>query len=91
LALTEETRTMIVYVYPHKLAKTLAEFVEYFGADRQVSVSREISKLHEETVRGTAEEVLKHFEIKPPKGEIVVVVAGKTLVKENKKDSQKEE
>jgi len=91
LALAEETRTMILYVSPHKLAKTLAEFVEYFGADRQVSVSREISKLHEETVRGTAEEVLKHFEIKPPKGEIVVVVAGKTLVKENKKDSQKEE
>jgi 16S rRNA (cytidine1402-2'-O)-methyltransferase len=88
LALAEETRTMILYVSPHKLAKTLAEFVQYFGADRQVSVSREISKLHEETVRGTAEEVLKHFEIKPPKGEIVVVVAGKTLVKESKKESQ---
>ncbi len=88
LALAEETRTMILYVSPHKLAKTLAEFVQYFGADRQVSVSREISKLHEETVRGTAEEVLKHFEAKPPKGEIVVVVAGKTSVKESKKESQ---
>ena len=91
LALAEETRTMILYVSPHKLTKTLAEFAQYFGADRQVSVSREISKLHEETVRGTAEEVLKHFETKPPKGEIVVVVAGKTLVKENKKDSKTDE
>ncbi len=78
LALAEETRTMILYVSPHKLVKTLAEFVQYFGSDRQVSVSRELSKLHEETVRGTAEEVLKHFEAKPPKGEIVVCVAGKS-------------
>ena len=77
LALAEETRTMILYVSPHKLVKTLAEFLQYFGAERQVSVSRELSKLHEETVRGTAEEVLKHFEAKPPKGEIVVIVAGK--------------
>ncbi|MEW5676747.1 16S rRNA (cytidine(1402)-2'-O)-methyltransferase [Flavobacterium enshiense] len=77
LALAEETRTMILYVSPHKLVKTLAEFMQYFGADRQVSVSRELSKLHEETVRGTAEEVLQHFEAKPPKGEIVVIVAGK--------------
>jgi 16S rRNA (cytidine1402-2'-O)-methyltransferase len=68
---------MILYVSPHKLVKTLAEFVRYFGADRHVTVSRELSKLHEETVRGTAEEVLKHFESKPPKGEIVVCVAGK--------------
>lgn len=78
LALAEETRTMILYVSPHKLIKTLGEFVQYFGADRQVTVSRELSKLHEETVRGTAEEVLKHFETKPPKGEIVVCVAGKS-------------
>jgi 16S rRNA (cytidine1402-2'-O)-methyltransferase len=77
LALAEETRTMILYVSPHKLVKTLGEFVQYFGTDRQVSVSRELSKLHEETVRGKAEEVLKHFETKPPKGEIVVCVAGR--------------
>jgi len=77
LALAEETRTMILYVSPHKLIKTLLEFQEYFGSDRQVSVSRELSKLHEETVRGTALEVWKHFESKPPKGEIVVIVAGK--------------
>ena len=79
LALAEETRTMIFYVSPHKLNKTLAEYVQYFGSDRPVSVSRELSKLHEETVRGTAEEVLKHFEAKPAKGEIVICVAGKSL------------
>ncbi len=79
LALAEETRTMIFYVSPHKLIKTLAEFVQYFGADRPVSVSRELSKLHEETIRGTAEEVVKHFEAKLPKGEIVAVVGGKSL------------
>lgn len=77
LQLAEETRTMILYVSPHKLIKTLAEFVTYFGEDRQVCVSRELSKLHEENIRGTAKEVLAHFEAKPPKGEIVVVVAGK--------------
>lgn len=84
LALVEETRTMILYVSPHKLVKTLAEFVEFFGPDRQVSVSRELSKLHEETVRGTATEVLKHFEEKPPKGEIVVIVGGKEKAKKEK-------
>ncbi|GEM57807.1 16S rRNA (cytidine(1402)-2'-O)-methyltransferase [Flavobacterium columnare NBRC 100251 = ATCC 23463] len=78
LQLAEESRTMILYVSPHKLIKTLAEFVEYFGSNRLVSVSRELSKLHEETVRGTAEEVLKHFEAKPPKGEIVICIAGKS-------------
>lgn len=75
--LAEENRTMIFYESPHKLIKTLGSFKEYFGADRLVSVSRELSKLHEETIRGTAEEVLQHFENKPPKGEIVIVVGGK--------------
>ena len=83
LTLAEETRTMILYVSPHKLVKTLGEFVQYFGAERPVSVSREITKLHEETVRGTAAEVLKHFENKPPKGEIVVIVGGKPTNKKN--------
>jgi 16S rRNA (cytidine1402-2'-O)-methyltransferase len=69
---------MIFYVSPHKLNKTLAEFVLYFGPERSVSVSRELSKLHEETIRGSAEDVLKHFEAKPAKGEIVVVVGGKS-------------
>ncbi len=75
--LAEENRTMIFYESPHKLIKTLGNFVEYFGADRQVSVSRELTKLFEETIRGTAAEVLAHYTNKPPKGEIVVVVEGK--------------
>jgi 16S rRNA (cytidine1402-2'-O)-methyltransferase len=75
--LSEETRTMIFYESPHKLIKTLTNFVEYFGADRPVSVSRELTKIYEETIRGTAEEVLKHYTEKPPKGEIVIVVGGK--------------
>ena len=75
--LAQETRTMILYESPHKLLKTLAQIIEFFGEERQVSVSREISKLHEETVRGTAAEVLTHFEKKPPKGEIALVIAGK--------------
>jgi 16S rRNA (cytidine1402-2'-O)-methyltransferase len=88
LALAEEGRTMILYVSPHKLVKTLVEFITYFGEDRQICVSRELSKLHEENVRGTVREVLIHFENKPPKGEIVVVVGGKTTIKENKKQSE---
>jgi 16S rRNA (cytidine1402-2'-O)-methyltransferase len=75
--LAEETRTIIFYESPHKLVKTLAHFCEYFGEDRQVSVSRELTKLYEETIRGTAREVLTHYENKPPKGEIVVIVEGK--------------
>ncbi len=75
--LAQETRTMILYESPHKLLKTLGQIKEYFGEDRQVSVSREITKLHEETVRGTAVEVLEYYEKKPPKGEIVLVIAGK--------------
>lgn len=75
--LAEETRTLIFYESPHKLLKTLAHFVEYFGADRPISVSRELTKLYEETIRGTAEEVLGHFKEKPAKGEIVIVVGGK--------------
>ena len=88
LALAEETRTMILYVSPHKLVKTLTEFITFFGEDRSICVSRELSKLHEENVRGTVREVLTHFENKPPKGEIVVVVAGKTVTKENKRNSE---
>lgn len=77
LLLAEETRSIILYESPHKLVKTLSHFVTYFGPERQVSVSREISKMYEETIRGTAAEVLEHFTKTPPKGEIVIVVAGK--------------
>ena len=77
LLLAEETRTVIFYESPHKLIKTLTHFCEYFGEDRQLSVSRELTKLYEETIRGTAKEVLTHYTNKPPKGEIVIVIAGK--------------
>ena len=77
LFLANEHRTMIFYESPHKLLKTLGHFVAYFGADRIVSVSRELTKMFEETVRGSASEVLAHYESKPPKGEIVIVVEGK--------------
>jgi 16S rRNA (cytidine1402-2'-O)-methyltransferase len=75
--LAEETRTIIFYESPHKLIKTLGHFCEYFGEERPVSVSRELTKLYEETIRGTAKSVLEHYTNKPPKGEIVIVVGGK--------------
>jgi len=75
--LAEENRTMIFYESPHKLLKTLTHFAEYFGEDRLLSVSRELTKLYEETIRGTVKEVLAHYTEKPPKGEIVIVVSGK--------------
>ncbi len=75
--LAEETRTMIFYESPHKLLKTLANFAAYFGEDRQLSVSRELTKLFEETKRGNVKEVLAYYTEKPAKGEIVIVVEGK--------------
>jgi len=76
-SLQDETRTMIFYESPHKLLKTLRDFEQYFGADRQISVSREISKLYEETIRGKINEVIKTFEEKPViKGEFVIVLQG---------------
>ena len=67
---------MIFYESPHRLLKTLQQFAEVFGADRQVSVCREISKLHEESVRGSLAEVVEHFTQTEPRGEIVIVLAG---------------
>ncbi|HET8809181.1 MAG TPA: 16S rRNA (cytidine(1402)-2'-O)-methyltransferase [Flavobacteriaceae bacterium] len=75
--LAEETRTMVFYESPHKFLKSISQFIDYFGEERLVSISREISKLHEETVRGTLREVYNHYAEKPPKGEIVIVLAGK--------------
>ncbi|NMH89096.1 16S rRNA (cytidine(1402)-2'-O)-methyltransferase [Flavivirga algicola] len=77
LLLAEETRTIVFYESPHKLVKTLGHFCEYFGEERLVSVSRELTKLYEETIRGTTKEVLEYYTNKPPKGEIVIVVGGK--------------
>ena len=76
MVLAEETRTIIFYESPHRLIKTLKQFDEYFGEDRQVSVSRELTKMHEETIRGTALELVNYYETHTLKGEIVIVVEG---------------
>ena len=75
--LAEEERTMVFYESPHRIIKTLSQFSEYFSEERKVSISREISKVFEETIRGTTSEVLNYFEQKKPKGEFVIVVEGK--------------
>ncbi len=77
LLLAEEKRTMIFYESPHKLTKTLGDIIKYFGENRNVSVSRELTKLYEETQRGTAQEIYNYYSEHPPKGEIVIIVAGK--------------
>ena len=69
--------TIVFYESPHRLLKTLSQLIEHFGADRLASVSRELSKLHEENARGTLEELLNHFQSKTVKGEIVLVVGQK--------------
>ena len=76
-SLHDEERTMIFYESPYRVVKTLQQFAEHFGPDRQVSVCREISKIHEESVRGSLEEVITHFQQTEPRGEIVIVLAGK--------------
>ena len=86
-ALVGETRTMIFYESPHRVTKTLAQFIEVFGADRQVSVCREISKIHEESVRGTLTEVLQHFTDNEPRGEFVIILGGATPGNENGNDN----
>jgi 16S rRNA (cytidine1402-2'-O)-methyltransferase len=75
--LANETRTMIFYESPHRLLKTLEELGLYLGADRQASVSRELTKMFEETVRGTLDQIKIHYETHTLKGEIVICVAGK--------------
>ena len=80
-SLKEEQRTMIFYESPYRLVKTLQQFAEFYGGDRQVSVCREISKVHEESVRGSLTEVIAHFTEKEPKGEIVIILAGKIIIK----------
>lgn len=76
-ALSEQERTMIFYVSPHKLIKTITDFISVFGQDRRASVSREITKLHEETKRGSLADLKAYFEAKTPKGEFVMIVEGK--------------
>lgn len=74
--LAEQTHTMIIYESPFRLVKTLEQLAEYMGAERRASVSREISKLHEDTQRGTLAELASHYKQTPPKGEIVLIVEG---------------
>ncbi len=75
--LKEEFRTMVFYESPHRIIKTLNDFLQVFGADRKISISREISKIYEENIRGCISELLLYFEQKKPKGEFVIVVDGK--------------
>jgi len=79
ILLSQESRTIILYESPHRLVKCLGQIVEYFGADRKICVCREISKFFEEFARGTAEEVLAHFQQKEVKGEIVIIVGGSQI------------
>jgi 16S rRNA (cytidine1402-2'-O)-methyltransferase len=89
LALKEETRTIVFYESPHRLVKLLNQMTDVFGSERRCCVSRELSKLFEENVRGTLAELIQHFEKNSPRGEIVVVVEG--LQKENNSRSQNED
>ena len=85
--LIDEDRTMIFYESPYRLVKTLKQFCEIFGDNRKVSVSREISKLFEETFRGSLPEVITHFEEKTVKGEIVIILEGKESHKKTKSEN----
>ena len=95
MSIVRETRTMVFYESPHRLLKTLQQFAEVFGPERRVSVAREISKLHEDHVRGTLAEVIAHFEQTEPRGEIVIILAGadakeiKLLEKQERKEQRK--
>ena len=81
-------RTMVFYESPYRVVKTLEQFAEVFGAERQVSCCREISKVHEESVRGTLADVIAHFKETEPRGEFVIVVAGKDKVKSSERKKQ---
>ena len=87
-SLREERRTMVFYESPYRVLKTLQQFAEVFGEDRPVSCCREISKIHEESVRGTLAEVIAHFKEHEPKGEFVIVVGG--AEKESKEKCKEE-
>ena len=89
-SLSGEQRTMVFYESPRRLVKTLGQFVEVFGPDRPCSVAREISKVHEEHVRGTLAEVFGHFNAVEPKGEIVIVVGGAVIEKGEHRNKYKD-
>ncbi len=77
IQMADQPRTMILYESPHKLLKTLSQLEEYLGSDREISVSRELTKMHEETLRGTISEIISHFESNDPRGEFVLVIKGR--------------
>jgi 16S rRNA (cytidine1402-2'-O)-methyltransferase len=87
--LADEDRTIVLYESPHRLLKTLQEFAQYFGSDRQASVSRELTKMYEETVRGTLEHIKSHYENNILKGEFVICIAGKEPTKKPKYEQEK--
>lgn len=89
--LAQEPRTMIIYESPRRVVKTLEQLCEFFGSNRRVSCCREISKLHEESVRGTMSEVLEHFRQTEPKGEFVMIVEGCTASPASPQESSSEE
>ncbi len=82
---------MIFYESPYRLTKTLLQFAEVFGAERRASVSREISKIHEETMRGTLSELATHYTANAPKGEIVIVVEGENVKRKDRQNEETEE
>lgn len=90
-SLAEETRTMVFYESPYRLVKALDQFAEFFGAERQCSVAREISKLHEEHMRGTLAEVADWYREHEPKGEIVIIVAGADAPKKEREERDRGE
>ena len=90
-SLAAEERTMIFYESPYRVVKCLEQFVETFGAERPVSVSRELTKKFEQTVRGTAAEVLEHFRRTEPRGEFVLVVAGRPKAGKTRRDESENE
>ena len=88
LELKEETRTIIIYESPFRVVKTLTQLAEYFGDERAASASREISKLHEQTVRGSLKELIAYFTGNEPRGEFVIVIAGKEIEKKKSKNNE---
>lgn len=90
-ALANEERTMIFYESPYRIVKCLEQFAEVFGTEREVAVSREISKIYEQTIRGTLGEVAEHFRKNAPKGEFVIIVAGHSMKNRNNDEEDREE
>ncbi len=89
-ALQEEERTMIFYESPYRVVRTLEQMIEFFGEDREISISREITKKFEQTVRGSLSEVLEHFKSNEPKGEFVMVLAGRPKQKRKRYERDEE-